>query len=260
MIHYDCCLPWFTNSGLRLFNHNKTWRPEEKSQPLINWVLTSNRIFCEILLKCVVIKTAAPTNVHARACPWQSQRDKVVPSGIESITNPQHPSVWTVNIQADWLTSALLSDRRTKTPHDKVKQARGNRERRATWSTFHLLLRCSRVRAFSIDKWTSEMASWWARSLTCFMPSFTWVSSSLNSCREAIGEVRGGQWGKQVGRREESANRCRKQPTDKSQQIKTHSTGAEAEAAHIFLLMKSRYSDDEGETLFSIHFFRKTKS
>lgn len=121
MIHYDCCLPWFTNSGLRLFNHNKTWRPEEKSQPLINWVLTSNRIFCEILLKCVVIKTAAPTNVHARACPWQSQRDKVVPSGIESITNPQHPSVWTVNIPADWLTSALLSDRRTKTPHDKVK-------------------------------------------------------------------------------------------------------------------------------------------
>lgn len=53
----------------------------------------------------------------------------------------------------------------------------------STWSTFHLLLRCSRARAFSIDKWTSEMASWWARSLMCFMPSFTWVSSSLNNCR-----------------------------------------------------------------------------
>lgn len=54
----------------------------------------------------------------------------------------------------------------------------------STCSTFHLLLRCSRDRAFSIDKWTSEIASWWARSLMCFMPSFTWVSSSLNNCQK----------------------------------------------------------------------------
>ena len=72
----------------------------------------------------------------------------------------------------------------------------------STWSTFHLLLRCSRARAFSIDKWTSEIASWWARSLMCFMPSFTWVSSSLNNCNtmgesETSGGAERGRWTRQ---------------------------------------------------------------
>ena len=43
------------------------------------------------------------------------------------------------------------------------------------------MLICSKAREFSIDKCTSEMASWWARSFTNFTPSFMGENSSLNS-------------------------------------------------------------------------------